>query len=87
LPLDPDQGTEFPMRIRIHKVIESGYNPDPNSDPDPQPWLKHNRLFKLEQKQTNYFYGFFSLTDELTTDLAPQMYLLGGRSSQLERRW
>jgi hypothetical protein len=24
------------MRIRIHKVIESGSNPDP--DADPQPW-------------------------------------------------
>jgi hypothetical protein len=37
-------GSGFPIRIRIHKVAESGSNPDPV--PDPQPWKKSNRLIQ-----------------------------------------
>jgi hypothetical protein len=36
LPLNPDPGSGFPIRIRIHKVAESGSNPET----DPQPCLK-----------------------------------------------
>jgi hypothetical protein len=32
------------IRIRIQKVIESGYNPDPDTDPDPQ----QNRYFRRQ---------------------------------------
>jgi hypothetical protein len=31
----PGSGSGFPIRIRIHKVIKTGSNPDP----DPQPWF------------------------------------------------
>jgi hypothetical protein len=35
LPLDPDPGFGFPIRILIHKVTKSGSNPET----DPQPCL------------------------------------------------
>jgi hypothetical protein len=34
--LAPGSGSRFPIRLRIHKVTESGSNPNP----DPQPWKK-----------------------------------------------
>jgi hypothetical protein len=48
--LAPGSGTGFPIRIRIHKVTESG------SNPDPQPWLQvlhRGFLPKLEAVKTD----------------------------------
>jgi hypothetical protein len=45
LPLGPDLGSGFLIRIRIHKVIESG------SNPDPQHWQKHRPVSRIADNQ------------------------------------
>jgi hypothetical protein len=63
LPLDPDLGSGFPMRIRIHKVIESGSNPDPDAGPDPQPYSRPRFSF-CKSILTGYRYGRIRLLEK-----------------------